>query len=269
MEMAKKTRINAIADAFHTTRIAGIKIDEKPLGDALTSLARMTGHRWWKQDDFVMLRSLSFDSDRRKEPPATAVARWTQRCIAGTLEIDDYAEMAAMTDAQIATLSRMAIRGEFPDGLQPISQAREHLKLWNALTLAQRRKARGLGLTFESLSADQKNLYAAAIRDPRTSSSFRGRTWGDSVTITESMAKSKLRLELRESKMWALRKGDSISMGGNTTREEALQQLQQWNPKVKLSDIRSLVFTTAAFVYDSERGPTIRAWATLPQRWED
>jgi hypothetical protein len=269
VEVAKTTRMDAVADAFHSTRITGIKVDRKPLGDALTGLARMTGHRWWKQDDFVMFRSLTFESDRRREPPATAVGRWIQRCQLNSMEIDDYAEIAALPDAQIATLTRMSIRGEFPDSLQPISQAREHLRLWDSLTQPQRRKARTMGLPYESLSVKQKELYVVAIRDPRTSSSYRGRNWRDSVSITESIAKSTLRLEVRETKMWAVRKGDSISLGGNTTKEEALQQIQQSNPGVKLSELRSVVFATVAFTYQSERGPTVRAWATLPQRWED
>ncbi len=269
LEMAKTTRVDAIADAFHTTRIAGIKVDEKSLGEALSSLARMTGHRWWKQDDFIMLRSLAFEADRRKEPPATAVSRWIQRCQSGSLEVDDYGEIAALTDAQLATLSRLAVRGEFPDSLQPITQAKDHLRLWNSLTQSQRRRARGVGLPYETLGPPQQKLYSAAIRDPRASNSNRGRGLNDSSAVTEPIVRSRLRLETRENKMWALKKGDRFSLAGSGTKEEALQQLQQSDPGVKLSDLRGVVFTNVCFTYESDGGPSTRAWATLPHRWED
>jgi len=269
MELAKTTKINAIADAFHTTRIVGIKVDEKPLGEALSSLARMTGHRWWKQDEFIMLRSLTFEADRRKEPPATAVSRWIQRCQSGSLELDDFAEIAALSDAQIATLSRLAIRGEFPDSLQPITQAKDHLRFWNSLTQSQRRKARGPGLPFESLDPQQQKLYSAAIRDPRASNSFRGRVGNESGTVIEPIAKSRVRLETRENKMWAVKRGDRFSLAGTGAKDEALQQLQQSDPSVKLSDLRGIVFANVCFTYESDGGPSTRAWATLPHRWED
>ena len=269
MELSRRVRVDVIADAFHTTRIAGIKADNKPLGEALSSLARMTGHRWWKQDDFVMLRSLTFESDRRREPPATAVSRWVQRSRANALELDDYAEISGLTDSQIATLSRMQVRGEFPDSLQPITQVRDHLRFWNSLAQSQRRKARSEGITYESLSAEQKKLYSSAIRDPRASAFSRSRSINVGATA-DTIARSRLRLIVRETRIWAVKVGDQARLGGNGPKEEALQSLQRENPNTRLEDIRSLVLTTLTFAYETDRGiPISQAWATLPQRWED
>jgi hypothetical protein len=270
LELSRSTRVDSIADAFHTTRITGIRVTEKPLGEALSSLARMTGHRWWKQDDFLMIRSLNFDSDRRKEPPATAVARWIERCKSGGLEEDDYAEIAGLTDAQLATLSRMQLRGEFPDALQPVTNAKTHFRFWNSLSLSQRRKAKMEGIAYSSLSNTQKALYTTAIRDPRASSYGRGRNQSSGNTSPESIATSRMRLIVRENRIWAVKRGDSLRLASNVPKEEALAQLQREDPSIKLGEIRSMMYPVLTFMYETERGsPITQAWATLPQRWED
>ena len=54
------------------------------LGEVLNLLARMTSHRWWKEDGIVYVRSLSYEAEHRRDPPALALERWTERARAGT-----------------------------------------------------------------------------------------------------------------------------------------------------------------------------------------
>ena len=63
-------QVDFIADAVSSARIPSFHVDGMPLGEALNTLARMTSHRWWKQDDVVYLRSLSYGVEKMRDPPA-------------------------------------------------------------------------------------------------------------------------------------------------------------------------------------------------------
>ena len=82
------------------------------------------------------------------------------------------------------------------------------------------------------------------------------------------LAQSRLRLESRENRLWGWRKGDNMSLSGVANKEDALQQFQRLDSRVKADDIQSVVFSTVTFNYDSEKGRVATAWASLPQRWE-
>jgi len=265
-ELDRARPTNMIADAFWTTALAGFAAQDMPLGEALTSLARMTSHRWWRQDGFVMFQSTNYAADRRSEPPATAVARWTDRANRGLLEMEDCAEIAALPDPQFNALLQMSLRGAFPEQVHLIQQARVHLALWNALTRAQRRRARAEGIPYTELTRAQQALYLRAASD-QTPSPSSSRRRGQQPWSPQILAESRFRINVRESRQWGIRREGNPLMVNAATREEAVRQFQQGDPSVRPEEIREIVSASILFLYEHERGLLARGWFSMPTRW--
>lgn len=251
-----------IADAFWSTRIAGIDLKNVPLGEALTSLARMTGHRWWKSDGFVCVRSLNYAIDRGAEPPAISVSRWAQHASNANLTVDDYAEIAVLPDPKYATLNQMALNGAFPAPLYPVSQGRQHLALWRALTRSQRRQAASEGVWYSKMTPAQEKLFVRAVSDPAYTV--------PTAYLTQALLDTaRVRIQNRETRLWGVRaKGRAEGqMSGAASREEALQYFSQIDPQLRLSDVVPYVTDSVSFLYDCDRGYFARGVVTLPPRW--
>jgi hypothetical protein len=246
----KSVPIDAIADCFFTTRMPAIVHSDRPIGDAMAQLSYATNHKWWKQDGCIMFQSMSFDTDRRLEPPSGAVARWNQRALSDGLDLDDYAEMAALNDGVLGTLLNMVATGDFPDALQPVNQARDHLKLWNALNRTQRRKAQADGLPYKDMSHDEQLLMAQAAMEPES-----------------RIATAKFRVEMRQNKLWGIKTPGGSSLSGVGSREEALSQFQRSDPGVKLQDVKQAVFTNARFIYETSEFMIYQSYAQMPPLW--
>lgn len=259
--LARECPIDMIADGFWSTTLAGFSAQEMPLGEALTTLSRMTAHRWWMQDGFVMVRSLNYAIDRWAEPPASAVERWAASAERGALEMDDCAEMAALPDQQFSTLLQMSLRGAFPEQIHTIQQSRNHLRLWHALTRAQRRSAQAEGVPYARMTPEQQRHFIQAASEQRSSRSP-GRAWSSSI-----LEKARFRLTMRENRQWGLRRDGNRSIIGVTTREEAVRQFQQGDPSVKPEEVQEVVTTSVTFLYEHEQGLLARGWFSVPTRW--
>ncbi len=241
-----------IADAFYSTRIAGYEQTDRPLGEALDRLCQMTGHRWTQQNGFVVVRSMSFESDRRSEPPAAEIARWSQRAAERSLDLPDYAEMASLPDEKLGTLKMMGLRGDFPDTLQPIHQARDQLRLWNSLNRAQRRKAQAEGILFSELTVSQQRLMSLAAEESAS-----------------KLQKAKLRVFIHQNRLWGAHIGDGPHFSTLSSRQEVLEQFKSIDPAIKERDVKSVVSDTVRFVFETPGGLLGQAYVSIPPRWLD
>lgn len=254
--------IDVVSDGLYSTRIAGFRVDREPLGEALNRLGGMTLHRWWKEEGFIFLRSLSYESDRRKEPPATSVNRWSERTRLGILDLDDLAEIASLPDLPFSTFLTMSIRGDFPEPMDAVGRVRDHLRLWNTLSSTQRRKARATGIPVTELSSEARTRYMVALRDPRADA-------GGGSRATPISPTAKFRIETREGRFWGVRVGATTSISGVSSREDATQQFRRQDPSIKPSEVKSVVYTTIFFLYEDSQKLAARAVLTLPAKWED
>lgn len=258
--------IHIIADSFWTSLIRSRDIRGETVGDALTYLARQTNHRWWKRDGFVMVKSLEYESDRWSEPPAEAMQRWIERAERSQLDLDDFAEMAALPEHKYNTLNELSVRGIFNLQLYIVTQARDHLQLWNLLSRSQRRKTRTEGIRYADMTPAQKRLYERIATDPLSPSIIPSRT---RESQAQTLEKASLRLETREQPLWSVRGRPNMIVGSLSSREEALRYFQQSDPKLQLKDVRDGVSVSVSFIYQNDNRQLARGWVTLPPRWEN
>jgi hypothetical protein len=264
--------LDVVADGFWSTRIPGADMRAVPVGEALTRIARSCGHRWWKEDGFVMLQTRALPADRDAEPPATAVARWVELNDSGLFGLDELAEVASLPDARGNTLLEMGTAGLFPVMLSPSHPGRAHLVLWNGLDRAQRRTAIDRGLAYADLPAAAKRLYLLAASDPGSpQTAFANAT-------EEVVAKSRLRVILQEKECWGVRRSGAESTwqierstDGNLgigTRAEALRRFQQLDASIKEAEVQAMVRAQVQFQYEGEMGVFARTLLNLPPRWD-
>lgn len=258
--------IHIIADSFWTSLIRSRDLRGETVGDALNYLARQTNHRWWKQDGFVMVKSLEYESDRWAEPPAEAMQRWIERAEKSQLDLDDFAEMASLPEHRFNTLNELSVRGIFNLQMYIVTQARDHLQLWNMLSRSQRRKTRAEGILYADMTPAQKRLYERIATDPLSPSIIPSRT---RESLAQTLQKASLRLETREQPLWSVRGKPNMIVGSLSTREEALRYFQQSEPKLQLKDIRDGVSVSVSFIYQNDNRQLARGWVTLPPRWEN
>jgi hypothetical protein len=266
VQLAARQPVDIIADAFWSTPFSGIELQEVPLGEVLTHLANDTAHRWWKQDGFVVLKSQTYALERWAAPPSLAVARWVERANRAMLELDDFAEIAALPDQQLETLLQACAGGLLPPGFTTVNQARSHLALWNALTRAQRRKASAGGIEYAAMTPSQQQIFARTFGDAvsmyYTFSSIR-------TNLNRLMERSRLRVEIRENRLWGIKKGRNNHLINAGTQEEAFRYFQTNDPTVQLRDVKSLLNITVQFIYDTDRGQMPLGACSLPVRWEN
>jgi hypothetical protein len=261
-----------IADAFWSTRMTGVNLNETPFGEALSRLARLTRHRWWKQDGFVMVQSRAYAADRSAEPPATAVARRVERYKNGLMDLDDYADIAALPAVRLSTLTDMAARGALPPAFAQITRARSHLLLWHALTRAQKRQTGKEGVPWAEMTPEQQRLAERSFADVLAN-------YGAVARAAQLAARIRFRVETQESRVWGLRResAKAILMAGRQgialalpSREEALRYFQQLDPEIKPEDVKEGTRTVFDFLYDlGGEYPTLSARLFLPTRWKD
>lgn len=250
-----------IADSFWSTRIAGVDLQNQPTGDVLSTLCRMTDHKWSRQDGFVLVQSRNFAVDRWSEPPASQVRRWVERSAKNQIEIDDLAEIAALPDQKLATVNLMTSVGAIPTQTSMINQARMHLLFWNALTRPQRRKARAEGVPYTQMTPEQQKLFVRCLTETNYGTPVK-------APAADILAKSRLRVEVRASRVWGLKPlpGNSPQMTGANSREDALVFFQQSDPKVQLKDVVRYLNESFIFYYVSEQGFLGNGYLSLPYR---
>jgi hypothetical protein len=271
-QIDKALPIDVIADALWSTQIAGANMAQIPVGEALTRLARTTGHRWWKQDGFIMIRSLSYDADREAEPPSLAVSRWISQYDRGLFDLDDLAEVAALPYNQAVTLQDMGMRGAFLMLISPLSNGRSHLQFWNSLSLPQRRKATKSGIGFAELSSAQQSLYVMAASD--TSSPVRAAVLDEKV-----LARSRMRIETRQASLWGVRRATTnygplprvadAENGNSISRDEAWRRYQGVDSSIQREEVQPMVKSYVAFICEDDRGLLSHIMIDLPPRWEE
>jgi hypothetical protein len=139
------------------------------LFDALNQLADMMHLRWNrdKEGGWLQFRSTSFYDDRLKEVPNRLLARWaTSRRQRGMLTLDDLAEIAQLSDAQLDAVS-MAEGARACFGLVEWELARHEwlrpqLRYLATFTPTQREEAASpAGLPFTRMSLAQQQRYIA------------------------------------------------------------------------------------------------------------
>lgn len=264
--------LNVIADGFWSTHLAGADLKQKPLGEVLTLLARTTTHRWWKEDGFIFLQSTRYGADRAAEPPATALARWREEADRGLTQLEDFAEIALLSEAQSITLQEMAMVGQFPVSLSPLGTIRSHLVLWNSLTPPQRRKALNGGLPYTEMTVPQQRFYILAATDPNSSPQ------SSDIPNEKLLSRARLRLENQEKKYWGVRRNGPLSTyriprsndpdTGIASRDEAVTRFQQSQVGIRKSEVQPMTLALVLFYYETDNDTLARGYVQLPPRWE-
>jgi hypothetical protein len=264
--------IDVISDGLWSTRMAGIDVRDMAIGEVLTKLGRGCGHRWWKQDGFVMMQSRTLSGDRLAEPPATLVSRWAEQIDRGWFGLDEFSDMAALPDAQAMTLQDMSASEQFPMFMSPLNNTRSQLLFWNTLTPAQRRKALGSGLSYTELTPDQQPLFVLAATDPSASQQ------NSVVPDAAVMAKARVRIETQERACWGVHRMGPfatwrIARGPDPDnaiekREDAVKRFLASDGSIPPADIQAMTLVVHSFVYETPAEPISRAMLQLPPRWE-
>lgn len=264
--------LDAISDGLWTTRLPGIDVQNTPVGDVLNKLGRGCGHRWWKQDGFVMIQSRTLAADRWAEPPATAVARWAEQIDRGEFGLDEFSQIAALPDAQALTIQEMSASEQFPMFLSPLSSARSQLLLWNSFSPAQRRKALGSGLTYAELSPPQQQLFVLAATDPNASPQ------SAAVPDAAYLQQARLRIETQERACWGVHRMGPFATwriprgpdpdSSIDKRDEAVKRFLASDSSIRPDDIQAMTLVVHSFVYETDKEPLSRAMLQLPPRWE-
>jgi hypothetical protein len=99
----RETGLPIVAD-FYTRmhRLDKVKMDHKPLFEALCTVGDALGVRWKKEGDFLLCRSTSYFWDKLKEVPNRYLQRWARdRDANGGLPLADLLEMASLPEQQL------------------------------------------------------------------------------------------------------------------------------------------------------------------------
>jgi len=250
-ELEKVHPMDVIADAFVSVRVPPLGSVTLPVDQMLDRLADVSRHEWWLEDGFVLMRSRDYEVVRASDPPPDAYARWIQAAQGDGLGLDDYAEMAGLTDLQWGTLSDLAARGDFPPLVGTVVQWRPHLRLWNSLDRKLRKAALSQGVTRAQMSPAQRKMLDAACAGAESE------VW-------------RLRVETYAKRLWGVRQGEGGMAADAGSRDLALQLFRQRDPSVQLQDVRMVVFTVYGFNYESRGGNILmHVFVTLPPHWED
>src|SRR5262249_18480576 len=99
----RATGLPIVADFYtHLYPAGAVTMERRSLFDALCVVGDVLGTRWTKDNDFLLCRSTSYFWDKLKEVPNRYLQRWGEdRNAAGGLPLEDFIEMAGMTDQQI------------------------------------------------------------------------------------------------------------------------------------------------------------------------
>jgi hypothetical protein len=265
-DLQAQAPFNCIADAYWSNRLSPVDDRERPLGDALTEIAAASGHTWRMHDGFVMLRSEYAAADRMAEPPGDKMVRWSERSRASLLELDDLAEMAMVEDSRFSAMLDLMVDSGMSDEASALNGGRNHLRFYNSLTRAQRRKARELGIAYSDLSPAQQKFFrqAATTRNPNAYSSSFGR---EIDFANENPAKILFRIEFREADLWTYR--DPGGSGGATVggdREEAMEQVRRSFPMAQPRDLVAVKSSAALFTYAPRDSYGVRGFLRMPLR---
>lgn len=243
--------MDLVSDAFIASRLTPVGSVTLPVSSLLDHLANLSGHHWWYEDGFVMFRARDYEAVRAADPPADAFARWLQAAEGDGLGLDDYAQMASLTDAQWTTLQELAARWDFPVQLAGVLQARAHLRLWHALDRRLRRDALSQGVTRAQMTPAQRALMDAAA------ASGNGEVW-------------RIRVTAYSKRTWAVRLGEGGLIADAGSRDEALHLFQRRDASVQAKDVRMVVFSVYGFTYEARDGAVVAHYfVDLPPRWED
>lgn len=266
LERVARTRsVNIIADALGPDPPVPLPA-AVTLGEFLHHIARASEHTWGWDGEYIVLRSRQFALRRWAEPPWSDVSRWSERARQGALSLSDLTEIAALPDHQYATLMRLTQREAVPREIATANQARAHLQLWRRLPAEAREKAATEGLSLAELAPEIRSLARQVIQDPTGGAAS---VFADEAIVSPEMVdRLRMRMEQRDSRLWAARRGSQILACAAPSLAEAHRQLRESDPQVRRRDVRQVVSTTYIFTYERER-PIARAWITLPPRWED
>ncbi|MEP6756737.1 MAG: hypothetical protein ABJA67_14625, partial [Chthonomonadales bacterium] len=271
-EIDKIVPINVVADAFWSGRLAALDVRDAAVSDALIKTARQSARKITAAHGFVNMVSEKIAEDRDQEPPSTSIARWRELAEAGTFTVDELSEIATLSESQSQTLLEMASWGAFPMVYQGLYQARSHLQFWSILKASQRRDAQAGGITYSSLSEDQKKLYQAAISDPS------GTTYATTGNDLGNIQRSSLKVTIQEYPGWYVYRNGVASTyrlqrgpdsdNGAVTREEALKRFRQLEQSIGPKDVLAMVRTVVVFTYSTKDGTLSRSAFELPLRRE-
>jgi hypothetical protein len=169
--VARAYRVNFISDAywssprFFPSDMPGGK--QTPLLYVLGRLAA-NRERWDRTGDLVRLRSRTWFFDRPREIPLRLVRGWEEAADhGGALRLEEYVEAATtLTDARIASLPYLVEEIGLPRELMEMAALRGPLRLYAALSPAQRQTLwQGEPLPVARMSPQQRQLFLAALAE--------------------------------------------------------------------------------------------------------
>jgi hypothetical protein len=160
------TGLPIVADFYtHLYPLGQVTVERDTLYEALCTVGDALGVRWRKEGDFLLCRSANYFWDKLKEVPNRYLHRWAQdRNAKGGLPLEDFLEMATMTDQQLDS-------GPVAEGIQRawglpewgwLSRHFSPLHRYNARCLALltsdqlRRTLEPAGLPFRELTPTQQ-----------------------------------------------------------------------------------------------------------------
>jgi hypothetical protein len=126
------------------------------------------GWEWDRHGNLVQLRSPNWFVERSEEIPMRFTRRWQAMLRdRGSLPLEEYLAMVtALTDVQLAGLSRPGRRSAFPGDVSAVYPARHILRLLASLAPSQRRALqRGVPLPVARMSQRQRQLFLLTVQE--------------------------------------------------------------------------------------------------------
>src|SRR5205814_5245384 len=91
----KANAINLISDCFYATPAMWMSaVNDKPVGQALSTIARPAAHVWRLESGFVLVRARRYAYERCSEPPISMLRKWSKLTPEQAQDIDVLSEIA-------------------------------------------------------------------------------------------------------------------------------------------------------------------------------
>lgn len=229
-ELDRTRGVNVLADAFAAPQMFGMHVRGRSMADALDELARHTTSEWWVESGFLMMRHQQRTLRRASEPPHQLIRDLRRKLERNEWTLSESAQLATLPTPRFESIWFPANPPLLPHALHLQAFERDALRLWQALTPAQRATAEDAGVAYAALSATQRAMFrrfvnaldspTAATRDVQTEDQIIGAI---------------LRVTLQPGQAFRHRRGGWTMAGGS--RELALAQFRLYDAATTEADL--------------------------------
>ena len=256
LQMARATDL--IAGAFYSTMPSDIEVREAPLYEALDTIGRQYGQRWRKEDGFVLLRPIRYARLRAEEPAASKLLQWIKTALDTGLDLDTLAAISALPDPVYQTTLRTLSAALPLLQFTRLEIGRDACAFWRKLSASQRKSALEQGLPYSSLDEELKKSSDAVAKN--------GLARGALPMSDEQRGSAVLRVDMRETRVWAYRGQGGAAVVGGPTREAALATLRTSFPDLNPDLVVEALQVRARFLFGPPQRPQFTEVFNLPLR---